>query len=185
MSVAPWPDHLLSVADWDALPEDTMRHYEVEEGVLQVSPRPGLGHQWAVKKLLSHLDAQLPVHLCAFPEIEVSLFGEFPATVRAPEIAVIHEHAARQVRWRCAAADVVLAIEMISTGSSRRDRVTRFDEYGLAGIQHYWLVDLDAPASITAYTLASGHYELAGDAVTTLSVETPAPIAIDIPSLRL
>ncbi len=185
MSVAPWPDHLLSVADWDALPEDTMRHYEVEGGVLQVSPRPGLGHQWAVKKLLSQLDAQLPVHLRAFPEIEVSLFGEFPATVRAPDIAVVHERSARQVRWRCVAADVALVIEVISTGSSRRDRVTKFDEYGLAGIQHYWLVDLDAPASSNAYTLASGYYELAGDAVTTLSVDTLAPITIDIPSLEL
>jgi hypothetical protein len=38
MRVMPGPDHLLTLAEWDALPEDTSRHYELAEGVLVGRP---------------------------------------------------------------------------------------------------------------------------------------------------
>jgi hypothetical protein len=33
-SASPWPDHLLTLAEWDALPE---RQFELQEGVLRIS----------------------------------------------------------------------------------------------------------------------------------------------------
>jgi hypothetical protein len=33
MSVSPWPDHLLSLDEWVALPEDNTRHFELVEGM--------------------------------------------------------------------------------------------------------------------------------------------------------
>lgn len=35
-----WPHHLLTLADWDNLPEDNSFHVEVAEGILIVAPRP-------------------------------------------------------------------------------------------------------------------------------------------------
>jgi hypothetical protein len=41
MTVAPWPDHLLTIEEeWDELPEDTYRHAELVDGVLVVTPTP-------------------------------------------------------------------------------------------------------------------------------------------------
>ncbi len=34
MITASWPDHLLTLTEWDALPEDTSRRCESVEGVL-------------------------------------------------------------------------------------------------------------------------------------------------------
>jgi len=35
-----WPDHLLSLEEWDALPEDNTHRYELVEGNLLASPKP-------------------------------------------------------------------------------------------------------------------------------------------------
>jgi hypothetical protein len=34
-----WPDHLLSLAEWDELPEDVSRRFELVEGMLQTRRR--------------------------------------------------------------------------------------------------------------------------------------------------
>jgi len=56
---ASWPDHLLTLAEWDALPQDTSRCYELVEGVLLVVPRPPL-HQRAMWRLCSKIEDELP-----------------------------------------------------------------------------------------------------------------------------
>uniref|UniRef100_UPI000A61DBCC Uma2 family endonuclease n=1 Tax=Nocardia anaemiae TaxID=263910 RepID=UPI000A61DBCC len=45
----------------------------------------------------------------------------------------------------------------------RTDRVTKLFEYAEVGIEHYWLIDLDDPVSLTAYRLIDGDYELVGE----------------------
>ncbi|QUG99647.1 hypothetical protein HUO13_01510 [Saccharopolyspora erythraea] len=39
------PDHLLTIEEFDELPEDGSRRYELQEGVLQVSPKAAAGIQ--------------------------------------------------------------------------------------------------------------------------------------------
>ena len=67
----PWPDHLLSLAEWEQLPEDTSHRYELSEGVLLVVPRPLALHQRAMGRLMATLDEQLPDNLTALPDVEV------------------------------------------------------------------------------------------------------------------
>ncbi|AEF38582.1 Uma2 family endonuclease [Hoyosella subflava] len=55
---------------------------------------------------------------------------------------------------RVAAAEVVIAIEIVSPGSKRTDTVTKRSEYAEAGSPHYWIVNLDEPATLTALHLA-------------------------------
>jgi Uma2 family endonuclease len=183
VSVVTWPDHLLSLADWDALPEDNSRHYELAEGVLQVSPRPVSNHQWAVSELLYQLRSQLPAHLAALPDVEVIISDSFPATVRAPDVVVVTRAAAKANPSRYTADDVMLAVEVISPGSRRTDRVTKLNEYAEAGIPDYWIVDLDAPVSVTAFQLINQDYELNAETDGVLSVSTPAPLNIDLRTL--
>lgn len=183
MSAVPWPDHLLSLDEWDALPEDTTHRYELAEGALQVSPRPALKHQMAITELAYHLRVQLPDDLRPVTEAEVLLFGPNPATVRIPDVLVVPRHLAESDATRCDSADVVLAVEVISPGSARMDRVTKHFEYAEAGIAYYWIVDLDKPATITAYQLIDGDYELLAEATDRLLLDSPTPLDIDITQL--
>lgn len=54
-----WPDHPLSLAEWDALPEDTSRRIERVEGVLLVAPRPTPRHQSIATRLAGVLESAL------------------------------------------------------------------------------------------------------------------------------
>ncbi len=183
MSVVAWADHLFSLADWVALPEDTTHRYEVAEGVLHVSPRPASNHQWAVLKLGGQLERQLPAELSVLPEVEVVLFGDFPATVRVPDLVVVPTKIARTNPARYSADEVVLVIEVASPGSVRTDNVTKLDEYAKAGIEQYWIVAVDEPATVTVHRLVDGDYRHVDETSETLRVETPITLAVDVTAL--
>lgn len=98
---------------------------------------------------------------------------------RVPDLVVTKAGAAQP---RLVASDVVLAVEIISSGS----RNLKPFEYAQAQIPHYWIVDLDPPApSITVFPLGApgdGYIEApatAGQLVTTV----PFDLRIDIPAL--
>lgn len=46
-----WPSHLLTLAEWEHLPEDEALRLELVEGVLVMSPRPHPWHQRAGMRL--------------------------------------------------------------------------------------------------------------------------------------
>ena len=180
---SPWPDHLLSLAEWDALPEDTSRHYELAEGVMFVTPRPVPRHQLAAGKLWRQLMDQLPAELCPLMDVEVTLEAGTEATVRAPDIAVLPTPVAEADVARFQASDVLLAVEIISPGSRRTDRILKLSEYADAGIEHYWIVDLDDPTSLEAYRLKDGRYFEEAAGANRVALGHPVPLTIDLTSL--
>ena len=184
MSVTdPWPDHLLSLDEWAALPEDNTHHYELVEGVLVVSPRPAVAHQRAIYELGYQLRNQLPGELLAVAEVEVVLVAQWPATVRSPDLVVVPTAIADTDPARCQAEDVLLAVEVISPGSRKVDQVTKMYEYAEIGIPDYWILDIDGPVTLTAYRLIDGDYEIVGQSEGELSLSQPAPVVIDVAGL--
>jgi Uma2 family endonuclease len=183
MTAPPWPDHLLTLEEWDALPEDTSRHYELVEGVLLVSPRAASMPQRASLRLSHVLDEQLPDQLTALPDVEVVIEAGFPATVRAPDVIVTSNALAEENPPRLHAADVLLAVEIISPGSNKQDRVMKPVEYAEAGIPHYWLVDIEEPATLTAYLLVDGYYEIVAQVTEEARLSQPAPVTVDVRKL--
>lgn len=183
MSVLPWPDHLLSLQEWDALPEDTSRRYELAEGVLVVAPRPSPHHQRAGARLATDLDRQLPATLGAAPDVEVVIDASFPATVRAPDVLVTSESLLTSNPPRIDASEVLLAIEIISPGSRVTDRITKAAEYAGAGIPYYWIIDLTSPASLTVFALVEGRYEVLEKATGPVTLSEPATISVDVTRL--
>jgi Uma2 family endonuclease len=129
------------------------------------------------------LRSQLPEHLVVLPDVEVIILDSFPATVRAPDLVVVTRATAKANRPRFTADEVLLAVEVISPGSRRIDRVLKLNEYAEAGIPDYWIVDLDSPVSITAFQLIHRDYELNAEVDDVLSVTTPAPLNIDLRTL--
>jgi Uma2 family endonuclease len=81
---------------------------------------------------------------------------------------------------------VQLAVEIIAPGSRTLDTRLKQFEYAEAGIQHYWVVDLDPPAaSITVYGLGSpdNGYVESQTATGELVVLEPFEMRIDIVAL--
>jgi hypothetical protein len=66
------PDHLLTLAKWDELPEELCRRGELVEGVLIVVPGATALHQRTMSKLCAELNRQLPAHYSAVPDLDVS-----------------------------------------------------------------------------------------------------------------
>ncbi|MGK8521019.1 Uma2 family endonuclease [Nocardia asteroides] len=179
-----WPDHLLTLEDWIALPEDSSRNYELVEGVLVVSPKPVSQHQRAILRLGAQLEPQLPGTHGVLADTEVVIDAGPLPTIRVPDILVVPEAGIQANLPRFDAADVLLAVEVLSPGSRRTDRVTKFFEYAEAGIEYYWLIDLDEPTSIAAYHLIGHDYELVAEQSGTTTVDIAGTsITIDLATL--
>lgn len=154
------PHGLLSLEQWDALELDPTRRWELSEGTLIMSPRPQLWHQRISRRLTRLLEDHLPDGLEAIPEIEVITRTSFPPSVRDPDIVVVPDRVFDQRPARVPAADVVLVVEIVSPGSRGADHVMKLHEYAKAGIEHYWIVDPDAPTDnrFLAYRLDGETY---------------------------
>jgi len=176
MTIDAWPDHLLDLGEWDALPEHTGRRCELVEGVLHVAPRPSARHQRLVHLVVSALDAALPPGWCAVAEVEVLVEGGRTPTIRTPDVAVVRTVTADE-RPRQHPADVLAVVEVLSPGTHRTDRVAKTAEYAEAGIEHYGLLEPGPPVALTTMRLVEGRYEVTGAhrglARVDLGVETP------------
>jgi Uma2 family endonuclease len=179
----PIPRELMTLDEWDALPEDNSAHYELQEGVLVVSPKPARRHQRALVQLASQMDRQLPPEWEVLPDFEVVAQADGPATVRAPDLVMVRMEGPEK---RVMAGEVLLAVEIISPGSRKTDTRMKPFEYAEAGIPHYWVIDLDPPApSITVYGLGApddGYVE-SQTATGELVVVEPFEMRIDIGAL--
>ncbi|GAA1876429.1 Uma2 family endonuclease [Pseudonocardia ailaonensis] len=175
----------MTLANFDALPEDNSVRYELQDGVVVMSARPNRPHQRALHRLISRIEDRLPAGWEVLGEFEVLVLDGSPATVRVPDIVVTRTTGNEN---RADAADVALAVEIISPGSRNIDLHLKPFEYGEAGIPQYWVVDLDPPApSITVFTLDGEGYReqpaVAGELRATLELDGPVDLVIDVAAL--
>ena len=126
-----------------ALPEDGMRH-ELLDGVHVVTPAPALPHQHLVGQVFLALNRALEGRddLLVFTSPADIVLG--PKTLVQPDVFVIaHDPGRPPKRW----ADVgvpVQGIEVLSPSTASRDRGSKRRIYQRAGVDEYWIVDLDA-----------------------------------------
>ncbi|MBE8518040.1 Uma2 family endonuclease [Amycolatopsis sp. H6(2020)] len=183
MSVMEWPHHLLSLDDWINLPETPEHQVEVVEGVLVVAPRPMPFHQSAVTRLGYLINEQLADEYWALSEVEI-VVSEAPLTVRSPDVVAAPSSLVETNPARLDAGDVRLVVEVLSEGTRRTDQVTKFSEYAEAGIEHYWIVDLDSPVSMITYRLIDEDYENFGEFSGIVELEfAGSPLTIDLNAL--
>jgi Uma2 family endonuclease len=179
----------LTVADFVALPEDTDRGYELQEGALVVSAKPVAAHQRGLGRLFAQLDAQAPAEYAVVLDVSVDLQlvpPEQPGTVRAPDLVVTTTAAYDRVSGGGAfrADEVLLAVEIKSPSTRRTDTVVKHAEYADAGIGHYWIVDLDDGPSLTACHLGGEFgYVDAEPAKGVFETGTPFPARVDLAAL--
>lgn len=176
-----YPSRLLSLEDWNALPEDNTARIELQEAVLVASPKPQRQHQRAAARIWKQLDSQLPLGFEALLDFEVVVEAAFPATVRVPDVVVTRTDGPEK---RVAATDVLIAVEVVSPGSKRTDTVTKRSEYAEAGIPHYWVVDLDEPVTVAALHRAGDFgYQEAPAVRGTFATAEPFPLTLQLDGL--
>ncbi|WP_214401004.1 Uma2 family endonuclease [Pseudonocardia lacus] len=191
MTALPQPKaSYLTVADYLALPEDSESRIELQEGNLVMAPRAMPEHQASGFQLGFQLQPSLPTDLWIAPDVDVNLElvpDDQPATVRAPDVAIVQLTAMQRVRRErgmLRASEVVLAVEIISPSSRRTDSVFKHSEYADAGIGHYWVIDLDDGFSLTAYHLGGEFGYVGAEPVKgVFETDTPFPARVDLTRL--
>jgi Uma2 family endonuclease len=118
--------------------------YELVDGELLVTPSPGYPHQRAVGRLqyavAAYLERERVGEVLTSPfDVELE-----PETITQPDIFVISPDEGRRMqREGLPSFALLLAIEVLSPGSSRHDRVRKRPLYQ-RHVPEYWIVDLDA-----------------------------------------
>jgi Uma2 family endonuclease len=150
-----WSDsgRTLTVEDMENMPDDEFR-YELDDGVLIVSPAPSNRHQLAVFRLAQILDAACPPELLVLPGPGVNLSRH---QHRVPDVAVVRADSMDTVFQERPPA---LAVEVASPRTRLYDRLRKKDVYERFGIVSYWIVNPNADKpSVTVFELRGGRYE--------------------------
>lgn len=158
-------------ADYDRLPEGFPA--QLIEGFLVKQPAPTYGHQALIMEIVSKLLALVPKGLLVTAPSDVVLDE---LNVYQPDVLVLRAIPPSQVR------DVgvpLLAIEVLSPSTARRDRRVKRKHLLAAGVAEVWIVD---PATrtvelddATGHRFASGDEPLASSAVPGFAL-TPATL---------
>lgn len=120
--------------------------YELIGGELLVTPSPGSAHQIAIGELYrvvsSYVDDE-GLGLAIFAPSDVVLRED---TVVQPDLYVLATGPAAYQKGLVTphAIWLLLAVEVISPGSVRTDRIIKRDLYMESNVAEYWVVDLDA-----------------------------------------
>ena len=176
-----WPreERLLTVADLERTPDDGCR-YELDDGVLVVSPAPTNLHQLAIGNLTIVLGVACPPEFVVLPGSGVSI-SEIQH--RIPDLVVVRK------RWfepGYSTRPPMLTVEVASPRTRAYDCNSKKDVYEKFGIASYWIVVPDSGRPVlTAFELRDGRYEqvaqVAGDEV----FETARPFPVSIVPSRL
>ena len=167
-------DRMLTVEDMEDMPEDEFG-YELDDGILIMSPAPSLPHQIAVMRLAIVLNAACPPGLLIVPGPGVNI-NKFQH--RVPDIAVIRTES---VTPMFLAEPPVLAVEVASPRTRIYDRSRKREVYEGFGIPSYWIIDVgQEKPSLTALDLRRGKYtetaRVAGDEA--FHAARPFPVTI-------
>src|SRR5207244_1247753 len=150
-------------ADYLALP-DTNRIVELSEGRLVIPEMPPFSHQYAVGEFFALLRAFVRTHRLGSVGLAPLRVRLWPEKFREPDLVFLlkeHEDRLGEAFW--GVPDLVIEVlsprTEHSSGTVRLDRRDKYQEYAMAGIPEYWLVDLKA-RTIEVYVLRGELYQL-------------------------
>ncbi len=156
---------------------------ELIDGALVVSPAPAGPHQLVAISLVQLLLEALSTHEFTVKATGMGVVSPDmrPEQGLIPDVLVARSTQAIAEATVLAAADAVLAVEVLSPSSRRQDRTKKLEIYAAMGIAHYWVVEPRRPVTVTALRLVDGSYHpnasASGDEVLTLSEPFPVSFA--------
>ncbi|MEE1771710.1 Uma2 family endonuclease [Streptomyces sp. JV185] len=176
------PQDGYTVDDLFTLP-DLPPHTELLDGSLVFVSPQRFFHSCMIDLLVHGLRSSAPRELKTVREMTVVLDRR---NGPEPDISVVRaESVTGPDLTRFQAADVLLAVEVVSPDSEARDRDAKPQKYAAAGIPNFWLVDMagsDNHPVVRVYELdpVSKAYALTGIHHDRLKASVPFPIDIDI-----
>jgi Uma2 family endonuclease len=169
-------DRPMTVEDLDLLPDDGNR-YEIDDGVLVVSPAPSISHQVVLQRLAVLLDRSCPPEFMVVPGPGVEMSR---VQYRIPDLVVVRADAV-EFTDKSILRPPELAIEVASPSTALYDRNRKKDVYAGFGIPSYWIVTPSAEAPrIVAFELANGAYEQVADVSGKESCKVRRPYPVEI-----
>jgi Uma2 family endonuclease len=173
----PW-----TVDELHRLPDDEYNRYEIDDGVLIVSPRPSSPHQFASYRITDVLNRAIETaqaDLVAVPEVEV-FTARRDDWLKVSDIAVVTWDAFDCEPQEYEAADVALVVEISGTvQSARRDFGEKLSAYAEAGVQHYWVLELTPAPRLTVFELVGTEYKQIVSSRGPIELTRPFPVEID------
>jgi Uma2 family endonuclease len=169
-----YQDRLLTVDDMEDMPDDEFR-YELDDGVLIVSPAPSLPHQIAVSELQMILGAACPpgLRVVTGPGVNINRYQH-----RVPDLAVIR---ADSVNAMFLEEPPVLAVEVASPRTRVYDLGRKKELYEKFGVRSYWIVNPDEQQpSLIVFELRRGRYVEAARAAGDEPFEAARPFPVTI-----
>jgi Uma2 family endonuclease len=139
---------------------DTNRLVEFSHGHLEILPMPTQSHQLLVIALFQLLRAFVAARKLGTALIAPMRMQLWPGKFREPDIMLmLAENDERRTDQYWLGADLVM--EVVSPDDRRRDLVTKRNEYAMAGIPEYWIVD-PTDRQITVLALEGNSYTVHG-----------------------
>ncbi|MEU6042033.1 Uma2 family endonuclease [Streptomyces griseus] len=177
------PQDGYTVDDLFTLP-DLPPHTELIDGSLVfVSPQRKF-HSTVIDLLVAGLRSTAPPEVKIRREMTVVLDRR---NGPEPDVSVVRSEADTKgmEQTSYAAADVLLAVEVVSPDSEARDREAKPHKYATAGIPHFWLVEMtgtDQHPVVRVYELdpVTKAYALTGIHHDRLKTGVPFPVDVDI-----
>jgi Uma2 family endonuclease len=163
-----------TIEDVLRLPDDSPR-VELTDGVPTVVPSPSGGHQKISWRLVSWLERNCPQGF--EPQMAVGVVLDVRTTLE-PDALILRSPVDLDHHFY-APEQVAVAVEIVSPGTKRRDRLVKPAMYAAAGVPHYWRIE-QSPVHIFAYDLADGEYRLVADSDAELVLEKPFEIRLPI-----
>lgn len=177
MTIQPLAWDGYTIADLEAWPDDEALRYELEDGCLIVSPSPPNSHNIAATQL-AHL---ILTGLGGDWRVAAAGAVLFDArNYREPDLVVIRREGARSAY--ADPADVLLAVEVMSPSSIRRDRLIKPAQYAAAGIAHYWRLE-PADRLLVTYALDGDLYRETGRFTDDVVIDEPVPLRFPLAQL--
>jgi Uma2 family endonuclease len=139
-------------------------NYLVEycRGRLEILPMPAIAHQRIAQRLNTALVEFITRHSLGGEVLFAGTRVKVAENVfREPDVLYIPPEAIPFVQEEFVER-IGLAMEVVSESNREHDLQTKREEYALAGIPEYWIVD-PQENQITVLTLTSGRYELRGE----------------------
>jgi len=130
--------------DWENLPDEEGKHYEIIEGELFVNASPVPRHQRVVKNLLVYLELYFREH--GNGEVLQSPIGVVISQINVvqPDLVVMVKNGAWTIDDKRIHGAPDLLVEVVSKGNRRHDEVRKKAIYESYGVQEYWIVDPEA-----------------------------------------
>jgi len=142
------------------LPDDGQR-YEVVNGVLYMTPSPGIAHQKISGRffyyLFTHIEvAGLGTVLAAPTDVILS-----PKDVLQPDVFVVLNAGLEKIKELHVVGAPDLVVEIASPSTAIHDRNRKYRVYAKAGVPEYWIAE-PGTRTVEVLVLEAGEYQSLG-----------------------